>query len=432
MTDLNLDNKNPEVIRVSIIKRYAEEMVDLMRNGGVYPDNGFVQGVSTGPEIVINGRRMISTCTSNYLDLAADPRVKKAIKKAVDIYGLGACGSRILSGNLEIHHDLEEAIAAYKKYDDAIIYSTGTLTNMGVIPSAMNPPLVSILAQLFPKHRSTIIRDGKKIIFSDIENHASIADACKLAGVETHYYRHCDMDSLEKLLKRFPVKYKLIITDGVFSSDGDIVPLPKILALAEAYEADVMVDDAHGTGILGKNGRGTCEHFNVEDKVAIHMGTLSKAFGGQGGFIVGDKKFIDYLRVESRSYMFTGALPPAISAGIITAIKIATEEPWRRKRLLENADYLRNGLKEIGYDTLNSETQIISVLIGDELLAIKGAKYLADHYGVFAPPFRYPAAPKGKARIRLNVTAAHTKDHLSQILYAFDQLPYKPKIIQVA
>lgn len=396
-------------------------IIDTLTAAGGFPERFIVNGVSTQPEITVNGKKVNLFCTSNYLGLASDPRVKKAVIDGVKEYGLGTCGSRLVSGDLDIHRELEKTIADFKNCEDAIIFSTGTLANMGIVPSVMSPPLVPVLLSMFPNHKKSIARHGESAVFVDKLNHASIFDACKLTNGKIYYYNHSDMNDLSQKIRHSTESYKMIITDGVFSADGDIALLKEIVEIADKHNAIVMVDDAHASGILGPSGRGTCELLNVEDQVDIKMGTLSKAFGGLGGFIVGSRKFTDFLRINARTYLFTGALPGAISAGVIEAINIAKTETWRREQLLANSAYVRESLNDLGFNTLNSETQIIPVLTGDENLTIAIAHSLFE-YGIFAPSVRYPVAPKGKARIRLSLMATHEEKHIKKLIQAFTKI----------
>ncbi|MFH1534655.1 MAG: 8-amino-7-oxononanoate synthase [Patescibacteria group bacterium] len=377
-----------------------EKNLKLIEDKLIYPQ---IRLFSSAPdtEVEVDGRRVLMFCSNNYLGLANHPKVKEATKKAIDKYGVGSGGSRILSGNYDIHQELENELADFKGGEDAIIFPSGFGTNLGVIPAIMNLFGNSILK----------VFKGKGVIFSDELNHASIVDGCRSSKSKLVIYKHKDMMDLEKKLKMFKRKRKLIVTDTIFSMDGDILPLDKIVDLAQKYDAMTMVDEAHATGVMGKRGAGAVEHFNLEGRIDIVMGTLSKALGSLGGYIIGSKELVKYLRVAARSYMFSTAIPPAYAASVIAAIKIIRSNPEIRQNLWNNVRYLKEGLHESGFSTLDSETQIIPILVGDEKKAIEMSKLLFDK-GVYAPCARWPAVPLGLSRIRVTVLANHTKEQI--------------------
>lgn len=373
-----------------------------------YPDLQTIVGSPTNPEIVISGKKVLIFCSNNYLGVAADPRIKTAVKNAVDIYGMGSGGSRLVSGNTAIQEQLEKKIAEFKGAEDAITFATGYMTNTGVIPALLNPPITSVTEYIKEK-----ILPVQSIVFSDELNHASIIDGIRLSKTEKAIYKHRDINDLESRLRhKRSYRRKLIVTDGIFSMDGDIAPLDQIMELALRYGATVMVDDAHATGILGIGGKGTVEYFKIKQHPElIVMGTFTKVFGGIGGFIVGPRKLIRYLRVTTRPYIFSAPIPPAIAAGIIEAIDIISTEPDRRLKLWDNINYTRNLLDTVGFNTLRSETQIIPIFIGDDKKAIRASRRLLE-IGIFIPCIRWPAVPHSKSRLRLTLMSLHTKGQI--------------------
>ncbi|GAB7388892.1 glycine C-acetyltransferase [Bacillaceae bacterium] len=346
----------------------------------------------------IEGRDVLLLSSNNYLGLATDPRVKGKAIEAIERYGAGSGGARLTTGNLALHEELEKSIAAFKGYESAIVFSSGYLANLGTI--------------------SALMGEGD-LILSDALNHASIIDGCRLSKAQTWVYRHADMQDLEEKLRRFAgFRRKLIVTDGVFSMDGDIAPLPRIVELAERYGAWVMVDDAHATGVLGKNGAGTVEHFGLAGRVQLALGTLSKAVGAEGGFVAASRTVIDYLRNRARPFIFQTALSPGVVAAALEALRLMREEPVLRERLMENARYLREGLGRLGFSLVPGETPIIAVLIGDAQKAVDVSRRL-EELGIYAPAIRPPTVPQGQSRIRVTVMATHTREQLEQALACF-------------
>ena len=386
------------------------KILRLIEDRGLYPEAKVISSAPT-PEVMIRGKRVISFCSNNYLGLSVHPRVIEASIEAIRKYGTGSGSARWGSGTFKIHEELEKVIADFKRTEDAMVFSAGYMVNIGVIPAVMN------LINFGPLS----VFKSKGVILSDALNHASIIDGCKLSRAKVVVYKHKDMKDLEAKLKRYRRKRKLIVTDGVFSMDGDIAPLPQIVELAKKYNAMVMVDDAHATGVLGENGRGTAEHFHLEEEVDILMGTFSKALGAVGGYIAGDKDLIKFLRISARSYVFSAAMPPGVAGGLIAAFKEIQNNPGLRRKLWENASHLREGLKERGFDTLDSETPIVPVLIGKEEDAIKVSNLLFER-GFFAFCVRWPAVPKGKARIRFTAMALHTEEQIEALLREMEKI----------
>ena len=360
-----------------------------------------------GPEIIVDGRKMIMLGSNNYLGLTSDPRVKEAAIEAVKKYGVGCAGSRLLNGTLDIHEALEEQIAQFFKKEAAIVFSTGMQANLGCIQALVTPDSIAIL---------------------DKFDHASIVDGCRLSLGTFKRYPHNNMAALEKILKSEPEKGKLIIVDGLFSMEGDLAKLPEIVSLAHKYGARVMVDDAHGIGVMGGNGRGTAEHFGLEDKVDIIMGTFSKSLATIGGFIASSKEVIDYVKHVGRALLFSASLAPPLVAAASRAIKIIQEEPERRERLWKNAYKWLNGLKSLGFDTGMSTTPIVPVIVGDEEKVFEACCYLEEN-GVFVSPVVPPAVPPGRCLLRTSVMATHTDSHLERALEVFEKAGKKLGII---
>ncbi|RLE35911.1 8-amino-7-oxononanoate synthase [Candidatus Acetothermia bacterium] len=348
--------------------------------------------------VKIEGKRVLNLCSNNYLGFANDPRLAEAAKRAIDEYGVGPGAVRSIAGTMSLHLELEEKLAHFKGTEAALSVQSGLNTNLAVIPLLM----------------------GKEdVIFTDELNHASIIDGVRLTKAQRVIYPHCDVDGLAKALEEHKdIEKKLIVTDGVFSMDGDLAPLPGIVELAEEYGAIVMVDDAHGEGVLGSHGRGIVDHFGLHDRVDIECGTMSKAFGVMGGYIAGPAKVIEYLRQRARPFLFSSAATPADVAACIAAVDILekTDEPVRK--LWENAEYFKSSLQELGFDTGHSETPITPVMLGEAKTAWDFSKRLFEE-GVFATAIAFPTVPRGKARIRVMLSAAHTRDDLDFAIDAF-------------
>jgi 8-amino-7-oxononanoate synthase len=351
-----------------------------------------------GPWVTVGGRKVLLMCSNDYLGLASHPKLKEAACAAMEQYGFGSGASRLVSGNSALHEELEERLAAFKGTESAIVFNSGYAANTGIIPA---------------------VAGETDAVFSDSLNHASIIDGCRLSRASVHVFRHKDADHLEGLLRKSDAaRRRLIVTDGVFSMDGDIAPLPDLVSLAEKYGAMVMVDDAHAAGVLGKNGRGTAEHFGLLGRVHIQMGTLGKAFGSFGAYAAGDRSLIEYLVNTSRSFLFSTALPPAVCAASIAAIGIVESLPGLMMTLWKNRSRLVDGLKALGISMGLSETPIIPVIIGDNDKALKAAARILDE-GLFAPAIRPPTVPVGTARIRTTITAAHDDQDIDRALEIF-------------
>ncbi|HEY81112.1 MAG TPA: glycine C-acetyltransferase [Caldilineae bacterium] len=349
--------------------------------------------------MVVDGRRVLNFCTNNYLGLANHPRLKEAAKKGVDDWGVGPAAVRTIAGTTRLHLELEKRLAAFKGVEDALFVQSGFNANQAAIP-----PLV-----------------GKgDVIFSDRLNHASIIDGARLSRAKIVVYEHCDPKDLEAKVQEHLPQYRrgLVVTDGVFSMDGDIAPLDKIYEVAEKYGLMTMVDDAHGEGVLGRGGRGIVDHFGLHGKFDVEIGTLSKAFGVVGGVIAGKKIIVEYIRQKARPFLFSSAPTPADTAACLAAVDILEESEELVERLWENARYLKAGMEELGFDTGHSQTPILPIMLGDAGLAMEFSKRLFEN-GVFAMGIGYPTVPKGQARIRVMNTAAHAKEDLDFGLEVF-------------
>lgn len=373
----------------------AEEVME----SGLYPYFTPIQEVK-GNKVKVNGKEMIMVGSNNYLGLINHPRVKEAAKEAIENYGVATCGSRFLNGTLDIHTQLEERLAQFVKKEAAIAFSTGYQTNLGII--------------------STLV--GKRdAVITDRRVHASIIDACRMAFGAVYKYKHNDMDDLDKVLSSLDKDIsKLIVVDGVFSMEGDLAYLPGIVDMAKKHEAKIMVDDAHGLGVMGENGRGTCEHFGVEDEVDIVMGTFSKSFASLGGFVAAEKKVVNYVKHFARSLIFSASITPASVATALATLDIIENDPKRRKKLWEITHKMKEGFQKMGYNTGASETPIIPVLIGDDDRAFMLWKMLREE-GIFTNPAIYPAVPKGNALIRTSYSATHTEEELNKVLSSFEK-----------
>jgi 8-amino-7-oxononanoate synthase len=364
----------------------------------------FYRNISSiqGPEVIVKGKSFVMLGSNNYLGLTEDKRVKDAAIKAIKTYGTGCAGSRLLNGSTDLHTELEETIARFFNKEAALVFATGMQANLGCIQALLN---------------------GNSLAILDKYDHASIIDGCKLAQNDFKRYPHNDMKALELLLHCNMSKEKLIIVDGVFSMEGDIADLPTIISLAEKYNARVMVDDAHGVGVLGKNGKGTTEYFGLMNNTDIIMGTFSKSLAAIGGFITSNKEVIEFVKHVGRSILFSASLPPPLVAAAKTAFNIIENEPERREWLWENTKFWIDGLKSLGYDTGQSTTPIVPIIIGDEDKTYEICQTLED-LGVFVNPVAPPAVPPGRSLLRTSLMATHTKEHLSRALDAFAKVKH--------
>jgi len=352
-----------------------------------------------GAWLTVDGKEVLNFCSNNYLGFANHPRLVEAAKNAIDTYGVGPAAVRTIAGTMDLHNQLEERIARFKGAEAAITFQSGFSANLGTIQALV----------------------GKNdVIFSDELNHASIIDGCRLSGARIVRYNHCDPNHLELVIKENEDTFEraLIITDGVFSMDGDIAPLDRLNEIADGYDILLAVDDAHGEGVLGKSGRGIVDHFGLHGKVDLEIGTFSKAFGVIGGVVAGNATIVDWLKQRGRPFLFSSAMTVPDVAACVAAIDILEESDEYVQRLWKNADYFKSEMKKNGFDIGNSKTPITPIMLGEAPLAQEMSRELFDN-GIFATPIGYPTVPKGKARIRVMISAAHSKNDLDQGLEQF-------------
>jgi len=380
-------------------KCFDYEIVKQARLSGAYPY--FIPlDENEGTEVIYEGRRIIMCGSNNYLGLTTHPRVRQASIDAINRYGTSCTGSRFLNGNLRLHEQLEKEVADWVGKDAALVYSTGMQVNLGTISSIV----------------------GKNdIVILDKEDHASIVDGSFLSGGKIERFRHNDMDHLKRVLESLPGdKGKLLVVDGLFSMEGDIAPLPEIIPLCEQFGVRLMVDDAHAMGVLG-GGRGTAAHFGLTDKVDLIMSTFSKSFASLGGFIAGDAEVVDYIKHNARSFIFSASMSPANAAAALAALQVMREEPQRVVRVNKIAEFMRKGYQALGFDTGNSVTPIIPIIIGDDERTFLTWRLLFEA-GVFVNPVISPGTAPGRQLLRTSYMATHTDDQLHRVLEIFEKV----------
>ena len=372
---------------------FLQKKVQELKEQGLYKELVTLEGPSDA-ECIINGKKVINLSSNNYLGFANHPRLKKAAIEAIEKYGAGAGAVRPIIGNMKIHDDLEKLLAEFKREEAVLAFQSGFNCNAGVIQA---------------------LTDKGDLIISDQLNHASIIDGTRLSKADKAVFQHSDMADLERVLKEKRNNYNnvLIITDGVFSMDGDIAKLPEIVALAEKYNCLTYVDDAHSSGVLGESGRGTVDHFKLHGRVDVAMGTLSKAIGVVGGYVAGKKVTIDWLKNRGRPFLFSTGLPPAAVGAAIEAVKMLMESTEYTDKLWANAKHFKQGLGKLGYNIGHSETPITPIIIGDEAKTLEFSKKLFEN-GLFSGPIVFPTVPKGTGRVRCMVTAGHTTEQLDR------------------
>jgi len=391
------------------LETFLNENLEDLKGKGLYNVIDPLESPN-GPVITINGRQLINLSSNNYLGLATDERLKEEAKEAIEKYGVGAGAVRTINGTLKLHVELEEILALFKHTEAAIAYQSGFNCNMAAISAVM---------------------DANDAILSDELNHASIIDGCRLSKAKIIRVNHSDMEDLRAKAKEAKESGQynkiMVITDGVFSMDGDIALLPEIVKIAEEFDLITYVDDAHGSGVLGE-GAGTVKHFGLSDKIDFQIGTLSKAIGVVGGYVAGKKNLIDWLKVRSRPFLFSTSLTPADVAASKRSIEILMESTDLNKKLWENGDYLKKGLKELGFNIGSSQTPITPCIIGDESLTQQFSKRLNEQ-GVYAKAIVFPTVPKGSGRVRNMPTAAHTKKMLDQAIAIYKKVGKEMGII---
>lgn len=394
---------------VQSLHEFLEENINYLKENGLYNEIDTIEGAN-GPEIKINGKSYINLSSNNYLGLATNEDLKSAAKAAIDTHGVGAGAVRTINGTLDLHDELEETLAKFKGTEAAIAYQSGFNCNMAAISAVMNK---------------------NDAILSDELNHASIIDGCRLSKAKIIRVNHSDMDDLRAKAKEAVESGQynkvMYITDGVFSMDGDVAKLPEIVEIAEEFGLLTYVDDAHGSGVMGK-GAGTVKHFGLQDKIDFQIGTLSKAIGVVGGYVAGTKELIDCLKAQSRPFLFSTSLAPGDTKAITEAVKKLMASTELHDKLWDNAQYLKNGLSKLGYDTGESETPITPVIIGDEKTTQEFSKRLKDE-GVYVKSIVFPTVPRGTGRVRNMPTAAHTKDMLDEAIAAYEKVGKEMKLI---
>lgn len=376
----------------------------ILKANNLYPFFRSI-GDSEGTVVEVDGKEQIMIGSNNYLGLTHHPHVLEQTIKAIEKFGTGCTGSRFLNGNLTIHEELEEKLAKYLGHEATLVFSTGMQTNLGTLSAVCGP---------------------KDCMLFDSENHASILDASRLSMGTTFKYKHNDMESLEEKLEENVARYKnvFIVADGVFSMTGELLNLPKVVELAKKYGAYVYVDDAHGIGVMGEKGRGTMDYFNVTKDVHLNMGTFSKSFASIGGVISGSADSIDYIKHNARSFMFSAAMPPSAVATVSACLDVINSDEPLHERLWDNVAFVREGFKDIGFYTYNSQTPIIPIFIGDEMKSLQVTNFLNEK-GIFATPVLPPAVPKGEALIRTSYMATHRKEELTKVLEVFKEAKVK-------
>lgn len=388
--------------------RWIQEEMDRLREAGLLANIRAIESPMDG-RVIIDGREVLNFCANNYLGLANHPRLREAAKQAIDEYGIGPGAVRTIAGTMTLHLELERRLAQFKKAAACITFQSGFTANLATIPALV----------------------GKEdVIFSDELNHASIIDGSRLSRARIVRYNHADVDDLQRKIRETTgYRRALIVTDGVFSMDGDVAPLDKICEVAEEHGIILMVDDAHGEGVLGQGGRGIVDHFGLHGRVQVEVGTLSKAFGVVGGLVAGDRTIVEWLRQRGRPFLFSSAMTVPDVAACIEAVSVLEESTDLVDRLWSNARVLKQGLQQMGFDTGHSQTPIIPVMLGEAPLAQEFSRRLFDE-GVFAMAIGYPTVPMGKARIRVMNSAAHSEQDLEEALAAFERVGKMLKVIE--
>ncbi|HEX2229446.1 MAG TPA: 8-amino-7-oxononanoate synthase [Candidatus Binatia bacterium] len=380
--------------------KFLEDELTRLREARLYRTLRRVEG-EQGPTLILDGREVINFSSNNYLGIANHPALREAAKAAIDRYGCGSGASRLISGNMALHEELEAKLAEFKGTKAALIFNSGFQANAGIIPALVGQ---------------------NDVVFSDSLNHASIIDGCRLARAKTVVYEHCNLEQLEHALREAPRRArKLIITESLFSMDGDEAPLTEVVEFAERYGAMVMVDEAHATGVYEPDGAGLVARLGLGERVMIQMGTLGKALGGFGAYVAGSGALKEFLTNRCRSFIFTTSLPPAVMAMSMAAIDLTRREPERRQALRNNCDALRSGLVKLGFMVGDSQSQILPLIIGDAGACMKLSEELLSR-GIFAQGIRPPTVPQGTSRLRITVMATHTDEHIRRALEAFEEL----------
>jgi glycine C-acetyltransferase len=379
---------------------FVREDIESFKEQGLYITIRTI-GSPQEASVTVDGKRVLNFCANNYLGLANHPKMKEAAKKAIEEFGVGPAAVRSIAGTMTLHLELEQRLAEFKQVEDAISFQSGFNANLAVIPA--------------------LVGRGD-VIFSDELNHASIIDGCRLSRAKIVRFEHGNADSLREVVEReTEYRRRLIITDGVFSMDGDIAPLDKLADVADEYGIPLMTDDAHGEGVLGRGGRGIVDHFDLHGRVDIEVGTLSKAFGVVGGYVAGKREVVEWLHQQGRPFLFSSAVTPADVAACIAAVDLLEESTELVDKLWDNTRYFKGEMKNLGFDTGQSETPITPVMLGEAPVAFEFSKRLFDE-GLFAMALGFPTVPRGKARIRVMLSAIHSRDELDQALGIFKKV----------
>ncbi|MGH9326939.1 MAG: glycine C-acetyltransferase [Terriglobia bacterium] len=388
--------------------QYLTDELRKLREQGLYQKLRILEGGQL-PVSRFDGHEVINLSSNNYLGLATHPKLKQRAREALEKYGVGSGAVRTIAGTMTVHMELEEKIADFKSVEASVVFQSGFTANAGTVAAILG---------------------REDVIISDELNHASIIDGCRLSRAEIQVFPHKDIEACEKVLKEIEGRKgrKLLVTDGVFSMEGDIAPLPQLVELAEKYGCIMMIDDAHASGVLGRNGRGTVDHFKLHGRVDIQVGTLSKAIGALGGYVCSTRDTIEYLYHRARPFLFSTSHPPSVAATCLAAFELLDEEPQLVERLWANTRYFKDGLVKLGFNTGMSETPITPIIVGDAALAHQFSRELFEA-GIFAQGIGFPTVPKGKARLRTIVTATHTSEQLSSAIETLGKIARRLKII---
>lgn len=398
---------------MNLIENEASEFLLTAHNLEITPWVPILSEAPTDSYVIADGKKSLFFSSNNYLGLAGRPEIKEALIRGVEKYGFGSGASRLVGGTFESHIELEERIAKFKDGEAAIIFSTGSIANDTVIPALLNVPMLDV-KKIISKGIFNFLGGKEVAVFSDELNHASIVDGCRLANAERNIYKHLDLDHLESLLKKSKARKKLIVSDSVFSMDGDMVDVKRIAHLKEKYNSLLYLDEAHSSGVIGKKGKGVSEEFSINN-IDIKMGTFSKAFGGAGGFIVANKVMIDYLRLSCRKYIFSTAMPPALAVGLIKSVDLVESAEKEREGLKNISIYFRQKAKVLGFNTMSSTTQIIPIHVGDEKKTMIFAQKMRERK-IHTPAVIWPATPRGAGRLRISLIATHTIEDIDKLL----------------
>jgi glycine C-acetyltransferase len=386
---------------------YLSSEIAALKQDGLYRRLRVLEGEQR-PESTVDGHRVVNLSSNNYLGLTTHPRLEARALEAIRTYGVGSASVRTIAGTMTLHMELERRLAEFKQTEAVVVFQSGFTANAGTVSSILTPD---------------------DVVVSDELNHASIIDGCRLSRAAIKVFPHKDVDAARAILRGLPASQRtILITDGVFSMDGDVAPLPALCALAEEFGCIMMVDDAHASGVFGRNGRGTIDHFGVHGRVDVQVGTLSKAIGVLGGYVAGSRTLIDFLHHRARPFLFSTSHPPAVTAACLAAIDVLLEEPKLIERLWDNTRFFKAGLQALGFNTGASESPITPVIVGDGALAMTLSDRLFDQ-GVFAQGIGFPTVAKGKARVRTIVTATHTREELQRALDAFKRVGQELRII---